>query len=92
MKIREEIVPVPVDSIAVGHCYLTATREVWKVHEIVDGMVTFTARDCKIGSERWGYRPERPVTAFASRVEREVPCNFALDPGPRDSNRDGASR
>jgi len=70
--------PVPMESIAVGRCYLTATKEVWRVQQITDGTVTFTARDCKIGSERWGYRPERPLSAFASTVEREISCDFTL--------------
>jgi hypothetical protein len=74
---------VPVESVAVGKCYLTGTGQVRRVLEIKEAMVIRIAR--KDSARRIVGRLDQSILRFARDVEREVPCEY----DPRNPARAG---
>ncbi len=67
---------LPPESIEVGKCYLTNTGQVRRVLVMLPGRVQFEQR-VKMTSLKLGWiRDIADTRAFASSVEREVPCDW----------------
>ena len=73
--------PIPLESIQVGQCYLTNHGQVRRVIGLVPGRVQFERRTRSASSETgWAWvsgLAER--RAFALLVEREVPCDWTRE-------------
>lgn len=71
--------PVPLNSIAVGRCFVTSTGQVRRVLEIKDGKVKYESRG---KTDRGGSSVGRTTVSdsrFASDVDREVTCDWNPD-------------
>lgn len=67
---------VSVSDLAVGKCFVTASRQMRKIFDYADGQVTY---------ESWSANQERPTNPnrvsvndkkFCADVDREVPCHY----------------
>lgn len=69
---------VEAKSVCIGRCYVTHDREVRKVLDIEDVRLTYVTRG-KLAFPSWDQELWRVTTrdAFASEVEREVPCDWS---------------
>ena len=71
---------VPVESVAVGKCYVTEIGQVRRVLEIKNAIVKYESRGKTAHGGSWApYRIS--ILRFARDVEREVPCDY--DPRSR---------
>ena len=76
--------PIEVQDIEVGKCYVTNAGQVRKVTEITDdGRVNYMARGHKVIPEPWppGSTKSNPPKKerFAAAVDREVRCDWDSD-------------
>ena len=81
---------VPVESVAVGRCYVTEIGQVRRVLEIKQAMVKYESRGKTAHGRSWGDLTTISIVRFARDAEREVPCDY--DPryptGTPEPNRD----
>ena len=69
--------PIPIETIAVGKCFVTTASQVRRVAKIDDGMVFYTTRN---SGGPWSALEHSVFCAgFAEQVEREVPCDWNAD-------------
>ena len=66
---------IPVESVAVGKCYLTEIGQVRRVLEIKEAMVKYDSRAKTAHGASWGALTTLSILRFARDVEREVPCD-----------------
>jgi hypothetical protein len=78
---KERKMGIPVDSIAVGKCFLTAIGQVRRVLEVKDGKVKYESRGKTAHGGSWGDATTVGSGTFARDVDREVPCDHAPDTG-----------
>jgi hypothetical protein len=73
--------PVRIEDIAVGRCYVTSTYRVRKVLFISGENVRYVSRGSKnfVGWERSGYRATSTRARFAQDVDRRVTCDWDMD-------------
>jgi hypothetical protein len=69
-------VSLPPESLEVGKCYLTNTGQVRRVLVMLPGRVQFERRVKTRGLKLGWIRDIAETRAFASSVEREVPCDW----------------
>jgi hypothetical protein len=67
---------VPVESVAVGKCYLTEIGQVRRVLEIKEARVKYESRGKTANGRSWGALTTVSILGFARDVEREVPCEY----------------
>ena len=67
---------LPVESVAVGRCYLTEIGQVRRVLEIKQAMVKYECRRKTAHGRSWGDLTAISIVRFARDVEREVPCDY----------------
>jgi hypothetical protein len=67
---------IPVASIAVGKCYVTAIGQVRRVLEIKDAKVRYESRGKTAHGGSWGDPVGVSTVKFARDVEREVACDY----------------
>lgn len=69
--------PVPVESLTAGKCYIAEGGRVWRIVRIwSDGRVQYEARARHISNAK-AWKPSMlTVIVFAATVEREVPCDW----------------
>ena len=67
---------VPVESVAVGKCYVTEIGQVRRVLEIKKAMVKYESRGKTAHGRSWGALTTISILRFARDVEREVPCDY----------------
>jgi hypothetical protein len=67
---------VPVESIAVGKCYITEIGQIRRVLEVKDGRVKYESRGKTAHGGSWGAWTTVGDGKFAREVEREVPCDY----------------
>jgi hypothetical protein len=72
---------VPVESAAVGKCYVTEIGQVRRVLEIKNAIVKYESRGKTAHGGSWGAFIAITILRFARDVEREVPCDY--DPRSR---------
>lgn len=66
---------IPLDSIAVGKCFLTEIGQLRRVLSVRDGMVTYELRGKTAHGGSWGAITTTGNAHFARAVDREVPCD-----------------
>jgi hypothetical protein len=66
---------IPVESLAVGKCYLTEIGQVRRVLEIKEAMLKYESRGKTAHGGSGGALTTMSVLRFARDVEREVPCD-----------------
>jgi hypothetical protein len=75
--------PVALDKITVGKCFITEIGQVRRVLKVESGMVTYEARGkTATGDSSWGARTTVGDGKFARAVDREVTCDY--DPNHPD--------
>jgi hypothetical protein len=67
---------VPVESVAVGKCYVTEIGQVRRVLEVKMAMVKYESRGKTAHGGSWGTLTTISILKFARDVEREVPCDY----------------
>jgi len=72
---------VPVESVAVGKCYVTEIGQVRRVLEIKNAIVKYESRGKTAHGGSWGAPIAISILRFARDVEREVPYDY--DPRSR---------
>ena len=73
---EDERMGVPVESVAVGKCYVTEIGQVRRVLEIKNAMVKYESRGKTAHGRSWGALTTISIIRFARDVEREVPCDY----------------
>jgi hypothetical protein len=73
--------PVAVESVIPGKCFVTLGHQVRRVLSVEDGVVTFEARGRKFIKGRWRNQYKGSVQTFAVAVAKEVPCHYDPDFG-----------
>ena len=73
---EDERMGVPVESVAVGKCYVTEIGQVRRVLEIKEAMVKYESRGKTAHGRSWGALTKVSILSFARDVEREVPCDY----------------
>ena len=67
---------VPVESVAVGKCYVTEIGQVRRVLEIRQARVKYESRGKTAHGASWGASITTSILRFARDVEREVSCDY----------------
>jgi len=70
---------IPVDSIAVGKCFVTEIGQVRRVLEVKDGEVKYESRGKTAHGGSWGDVAAVADGKFARDVDREVSCDYEPD-------------
>jgi hypothetical protein len=70
---------IPVESIAVGKCFVTEIGQVRRVLEMKDGKVKYESRGKTAHGGSWGDVATVADGKFARDVTREVPCDAIPD-------------
>jgi hypothetical protein len=71
--------PVSLDSIAVGKCFVTSTGQVRRVLKMKDGKVTYESRGKTDHGGSWGAWKTVGDGRFANDVDREVTSDWNSD-------------
>ncbi len=71
--------PVSLDNIAVGKCFVTSTGQVRRVLEMKNDKVKYESRGKTDQGGSWGAWATVGDESFASDVDREVTCDWSPD-------------
>ena len=73
--------PVPVENVTPGKCFVTPGNQVRRVLNVEAGKVTYEPRGSKMIRGKWPRRSTVELGRFAADVQKEVPCHYDPDFG-----------